>query len=385
VRLVKTCFEQLLKQKGYCLYPWVTSLEDEDFICLYDLLNISFKCFRKRSHTIDDIINALKHEELIYTECRYYIDKFIPLSPLALSFDASLISISRIDIVVPLGIEEEFAKIPFICETPFIDNATVNDIVNTYDEIEEYLKQIKTLVENSDTYYLVLNPGLIGSNGRVFEKLLQYIATVNSKLKVLNISYRDFLSYRKEVLSLFDIINVTLIDDDVCSGYEDIIRGVSSHFGKTRINYVMVDMFRCPSAENFIRAIVSRGVPMVVVPAGRGSDVDISRYFAIAANQFFRAPSLSNFPYLYYTNFAPCKYGSIAIVVSRNGMKMCSACTHYCYGGYVNELDVDLLAEAVRGWRDLEKCSRCAFRYACFFCRYAVLDLNLCPRYSQLR
>lgn len=80
---------------------------------------------------------------------------------------------------------------------------------------------------------------------------------------------------------------------------------------------------------------------------GRGSNDDVSRYFAITTNQFFRAPSLSNFPYLYYTNFAPCRYGPIAIAVSRNGMKICSTCTHYCYGGYVNELDMNLLAEAV--------------------------------------
>jgi len=380
---VETRFEQLLKQKGCCLYPWILPLEDEDFICLYDLLNTSFKCFRKKSHTVDDIINALKHDELIHTECRYHVDKFIPLSPIAFAFDTSLISIGRIDIVVPLGIEERFAKIPFICETPFIDNVTVNDVVNTYDEIEKYLQQIKTFVEDSDIYYLVLNLGLVGSNHRAFRKLLQYIATVNSKFKVLNISYLDFLSYKKEVLSLFDVINVTLTDDDVCREYEDVIRGMNTHFSKAKINYVIVETFRCPSTDNFVKAIASKDVPMLIVPAGGGSNTDISRYFA--TDRFFRVPSLSNIQYLYYTNFAPCRYGSIAIVVSRNGMKICSACTHYCYGGYVDELDVDLLAEAVRGWRDLEECSRCAFRYACFFCRYAVEDINMCPRYYQPR
>jgi len=44
----------------------------------------------------------------------------------------------------------------------------------------------------------------------------------------------------------------------------------------------------------------------------------------------------------------------------------------------------NLLVEAVRGWNDLEKCGRCAFRYVCLFCRYAAKDLNLCPGFLSL-
>jgi len=66
-------------------------------------------------------------------------------------------------------------------------------------------------------------------------------------------------------------------------------------------------------------------------------------------------------------------------------MKICSACAYYCYGDYVDELDVNLFVEVVRGWSDLEKCSRCVFRYICLFCRFAVKNINLCPGVLSFR
>jgi len=57
----------------------------------------------------------------------------------------------------------------------------------------------------------------------------------------------------------------------------------------------------------------------------------ICRVFATVANQFFRTPNLNSFPYMYYTDFALYKYGSIVIVVSRGGMRICSVYTRYYY------------------------------------------------------
>ncbi|MEM0236654.1 MAG: hypothetical protein QXP97_01170 [Desulfurococcus sp.] len=369
-----------LNSRNYCFYPWILSSEDETFIVVYNILEGILIYFNKKENSINEIIDKLESMGFVRRRCEYYVDEFIPLSPLMFSIkELSPIKISRIDLIIPLGLDAmmEPFDIPFICDTHLIKNIHKNGIVNSISEIEPYLEEVRKFINNVEPIYLVVSFGRI-KNVDIFKELLLFVNTLSARFKTINIYYRDYLENYHDINKVFTIINISTYIDDVSSNDFNIDEINKLKSENMCINYALIvnkDYPYAKVAEVYDRLVIKDSFPHIILPNNIKATEETLK--SVITKLFIKMPSYENMALVYYGNYSPCSYGMFALLLTKSGLRPC-ICQHYCLDNEVSEIDISTIRKIISKWVNPVICEACSFRLACFYCRYSVTVGSRC-------
>ena len=364
-----------LKSRNYCFYPWILPFEDEKFIVIYNILEGTLMYFNKKIDKISEIIDKLESLGFVRRSCEYYVDEFIPLSPLMFFIkESSPVKIGRIDLIIPLGLDEVMDPLdtPFICDTYLIKNIHKNGIADSISEIEPYLEEVRRLINDVEPVYLVANFGRIKNNVDVFKELLPFITTLNARFKAINVYYRDYLENYHDINKVFTIINISTYIDDVLSENFNIDEINKLKSGNMHINYTLIvnkDYPYAKVAEAYDRLAIKGSFPHIILSNNIKATKEMLKN--ASTKLFVKMPSYENIALVYYGNYSPCSYGMFTLVLTKSGLRPCK-CQHYCLDNEVGEIDISTIRKIISKWVNPAICEACSFRLACFYCRYSA-------------